>query len=214
MWARAGRLRGTARPTISGGGHAHCGTVIYQGDNWPEEYRNKLFTINFHGRRLNTERLDPTGCGFTGRREPDVMFFGDPWFRGIDLATGPDGGGLRARLERYRRVPQQHRREPHQRAHLQDHLRGRRENAAQRLGHQRAFAAGTCEAAPFGERLVRAAGEPAFAGKKRNTPGRVTKDEDLTAARAALARELDKGKNGALRLRALWTLRAHGRRGR
>jgi len=75
-----------------GGGHAHCGEVIYQADNWPAEYRDKLFTINFHGRRFNTEILEPTGSGYVGKRGPDAFFFGDPWFRGIDLATGPDGG--------------------------------------------------------------------------------------------------------------------------
>ena len=74
-----------------GGGHAHCGALIYQGDNWPEQYRGKLFTINFHGRRFNTEILEPNGCGYVGRHGSDVMFFGDPWFRGLDLATGPDG---------------------------------------------------------------------------------------------------------------------------
>jgi len=75
-----------------GGGHAHCGAIIYQADNWPKEYRDKLFTINFHGRRFNEEILERTGTGYVGKRGPDAFFFGDPWFRGIDLATGPDGG--------------------------------------------------------------------------------------------------------------------------
>ena len=66
--------------------------MIYQADNWPAEYRNKLFTINLHGRRFNTERLERSGSGYVGKHEPDGMFFGDPWFRGLDLATGPDGG--------------------------------------------------------------------------------------------------------------------------
>ena len=74
-----------------GGGHAHTGCMIYQGDNWPAEYRGKLFTINLHGHRLNCERLERNGAGYTAKHEPDVMFFGDPWFRGVDLTTGPDG---------------------------------------------------------------------------------------------------------------------------
>jgi putative membrane-bound dehydrogenase-like protein len=76
----------------AGGGHAHTGLMIYLGDNWPEDYRGDLFTINFHGRRLNREFLEPTGSGFTGRRRPDLAFSVDPWFRGIDLLYGPDGG--------------------------------------------------------------------------------------------------------------------------
>ncbi len=75
-----------------GGGHAHSGMMIYQGDNWPQEYRGKLFTINHHGRRINVERLEHNAAGAVGKHEPDMVFFGDPWFRGIDLDNGPDGG--------------------------------------------------------------------------------------------------------------------------
>ncbi len=75
-----------------GGGHAHCGLMIYQGDNWPAEYRGKLFTINLHGRRLNVERLEREGSGYVGRHDKDFLQIGDPWFRGLDLIQGPDGG--------------------------------------------------------------------------------------------------------------------------
>jgi putative membrane-bound dehydrogenase-like protein len=75
-----------------GGGHAHSGLMIYQGDNWPAEDRGKVFGINFHGRRLNRDRLERLGSGFTARHEPDRIFWNDPWFRGIDLTWGPDGG--------------------------------------------------------------------------------------------------------------------------
>jgi putative membrane-bound dehydrogenase-like protein len=75
-----------------GGGHAHSGMMIYQGDQWPAEDRGKLFTLNFHGRRVNVERLERSGSGFVGRHEPDRFFAGDPNFRGIDLGFGPDGG--------------------------------------------------------------------------------------------------------------------------
>jgi putative membrane-bound dehydrogenase-like protein len=75
-----------------GGGHAHCGLMIYQGDNWPAEYRGKLFTINLHGRRLNVERLERQGSGYVGKHDRDFLQIGDPWFRGLDLIQGPDGG--------------------------------------------------------------------------------------------------------------------------
>lgn len=87
------RKAGVTKTTDSaGGGHAHCGMMIYQADNWPEEYRNKLYTINYHGLRLNCDQLDRTGCGYVGRHLPDHWRTTDPWFRGIDLAAGPDGG--------------------------------------------------------------------------------------------------------------------------
>ncbi|MEZ6115422.1 MAG: c-type cytochrome [Pirellulaceae bacterium] len=74
-----------------GGGHAHVGMMIYQGSQWPEQYRHKLFTINMHGMRINTERLERFGAGYVGRHEPDFLVSKDPFFRGIDLTTSPDG---------------------------------------------------------------------------------------------------------------------------
>jgi putative membrane-bound dehydrogenase-like protein len=75
-----------------GGGHAHSGLMIYLGDNWLAQYRNELFTLNFHGRRINQDHLDRQGSGYAGRHRPDLVKFADPWFRGVDLAYGPDGG--------------------------------------------------------------------------------------------------------------------------
>ena len=75
-----------------GGGHAHSGLMIYLGDNWPEIYRNTLFTINLHGRRLNNDRLERFGSGYTGRHQADLFQTRDPWFRAVELGYGPDGG--------------------------------------------------------------------------------------------------------------------------
>jgi putative membrane-bound dehydrogenase-like protein len=75
-----------------GGGHAHVGAMIYLADHWPASYRDKLFTLNFHGRRVNVDRLERSGCGYAGRHEPDMIFAGDPWFRGMEIGYGPDGG--------------------------------------------------------------------------------------------------------------------------
>ncbi len=75
-----------------GGGHAHSGLMIYLEDNWPADYRGSLFTVNLHGRRLNRDRLVSSGSGYIGRHEPDFMAFNEPWFRAIELGSGPDGG--------------------------------------------------------------------------------------------------------------------------
>ena len=77
-----------------GGGHAHIGMMIYQANQWPEQYQNKLFTLNMHGRRANVERLERLGSGYVGKHEPDVFLSDDPWFRGIEISTGPDGSGF------------------------------------------------------------------------------------------------------------------------
>ncbi len=76
----------------AGGGHAHSGLMIYQGDNWPESYRDRMYTINFHGRRINSDTLERDGSSYIARHANDFMFANNEWFRGLDLISGPDGG--------------------------------------------------------------------------------------------------------------------------
>ncbi len=76
----------------AGGGHAHSGMMIYLGDNWPDVYRGRLFTVNLHGLRLNQDRLERQGATYTGLHEADFLSTSDPWFRAIELIYGPDGG--------------------------------------------------------------------------------------------------------------------------
>lgn len=75
-----------------GGGHSHIGAMIYLGDNWPAEFRRRLFTLNQHGRRANQEILERAGSGYVGKHGRDEFLFSDSWFRGLDLSYGPDGG--------------------------------------------------------------------------------------------------------------------------
>jgi len=76
----------------AGGGHAHCGAMVYLGDNWPDRYRNTFFTLNVHGHRINNELLERRGSGYLARHRPDLLKANDPWFRGVSLLCGPDGG--------------------------------------------------------------------------------------------------------------------------
>jgi putative membrane-bound dehydrogenase-like protein len=75
----------------AGGGHAHCGAMIYLGDNWPARYRNQIFFNNIHGNRVNMDRLVRQGSGYVGRHGDDLLLANDRWFRGINLRYGPDG---------------------------------------------------------------------------------------------------------------------------
>jgi len=83
--------RGTTEEMEAGGGHAHCGTMIYLGDNFPEEYRNTLFTNNVHGRRINNDVPKRHGSGYEASHAPDLMRATDPWFMGVTLSNGPAG---------------------------------------------------------------------------------------------------------------------------
>ena len=77
----------------AGGGHAHCGAMIYLGDNWPEQYRNQIFFNNVHGNRVNCDILEPVAgtSAWVGHHGRDLLLANDHYFRGINLRYGPDG---------------------------------------------------------------------------------------------------------------------------
>ena len=78
--------------SVAGGGHAHCGGMVYLGHNWPDEFRGTFFTANLYGNRLNNDRLVPTKSTYVGVHSDDFLFANDPWFRGLSVKYGPDGG--------------------------------------------------------------------------------------------------------------------------
>jgi putative membrane-bound dehydrogenase-like protein len=82
---------GTTEEDAAGGGHSHCGAMIYLGDNWPDRYRHSIFMHNIHGRRINQDVLRRSGSGFAASHAPDFMRSRDPWFMGVILRYGPDG---------------------------------------------------------------------------------------------------------------------------
>jgi putative membrane-bound dehydrogenase-like protein len=82
---------GSADTLGLGGGHAHCGTLVYLGDSFPKEFRNNVFMCNVHGRRINRDILKRKGSGYIASHGKDFMISGDPWFMGVTLRTGPDG---------------------------------------------------------------------------------------------------------------------------
>src|SRR5215471_9845439 len=82
---------GNSRSAAAGGGHAHAGMLIYQEDNWPEQYRGKLFMNNIHGACINMDVPERQGSGFVGHHAPNFIEFNDVWSQIINLEEGPDG---------------------------------------------------------------------------------------------------------------------------
>jgi putative membrane-bound dehydrogenase-like protein len=77
----------------AGGGHAHTGAMVYLGDNWPAKYRHRVFMCNIHGNRVNMDVLKRRGSGYVAKHGEDFLLLtDDPWFRGMNLLYGPDGG--------------------------------------------------------------------------------------------------------------------------
>ena len=83
---------GAGKHGEAGGGHAHVGAMVYQGDNWPDKYKGGVFTCNLHGNRVNHDTLRAEGSGYVASHASDLLRAHDPWFRGIALKSGPDGG--------------------------------------------------------------------------------------------------------------------------
>ena len=82
---------GNGRSDAAGGGHAHAGAMIYLGNAWPAEYRDKLFMNNIHGQRLNMDVPKPKGSGYVGSHGPDFLLTGDQASQILNLRYGPDG---------------------------------------------------------------------------------------------------------------------------
>ncbi len=99
---------GAGGTDASGGGHAHAGTLIYLGDNFPASYRGALLTHNVLGSRINQEKLTPKGSGYVGSHAPDFMKANDGWFRGLRLELGPDGSLFNSDWYDARACHQQH----------------------------------------------------------------------------------------------------------
>ncbi|MDA7921811.1 c-type cytochrome [Verrucomicrobiales bacterium] len=75
----------------AGGGHSHCGMMIYQANAWPDKYRGKVFFSNVLGQRLNMEHLSRKESAWTASHGEDFLRSTSPWFRAVDLCQGPYG---------------------------------------------------------------------------------------------------------------------------
>ncbi|HEY6167821.1 MAG TPA: PVC-type heme-binding CxxCH protein, partial [Verrucomicrobiae bacterium] len=70
---------------------AYCGVNIYQGSQFPAEWRGLAFMGNIHQSAINCDRLTPNGSSFKATAEKDFLTTTDGWFRPISEQVGPDG---------------------------------------------------------------------------------------------------------------------------
>jgi putative membrane-bound dehydrogenase-like protein len=181
-----------------GGGHAHCGALIYLGDSFPPAYRNSIFIGNIHGNRLNNDRLERKGSGYVGRHNPDLLLANDRWFRAINLRTGPDGSVYL--IDWYDRQPC-HLREPEK----FDRSNGRIYTIA--YGKPRA-AARDLPKLPSAELVkLQLHANDYFVRQSRRLLAERGPD---TATNAALVKILDENPDVTRKLRALWALHGTG----
>jgi putative membrane-bound dehydrogenase-like protein len=70
---------------------AYAGVQIYQGDQFPTEWRGEVLMGNIHQNAINHDHLTPNGSSFKAAARPDFLTTSDGWFRPVSEQVGPDG---------------------------------------------------------------------------------------------------------------------------
>ena len=73
------------------GGHVTCGGIVYQADQFPEEYRNQYIAGNLLSNAIYWHKMTPKGSSFEAEHGGDLLTTDDPNFRPVDCFQGPDG---------------------------------------------------------------------------------------------------------------------------
>jgi putative heme-binding domain-containing protein len=73
------------------GSTAIAGLCDYVAEQFPPEYRNRMFVGNVVTNRINAAQLTPRGSGFHADDSPDFVVTDDQWFRPVCIKLGPDG---------------------------------------------------------------------------------------------------------------------------
>ncbi len=88
---KRGPHAGNFRSASAGGGHAHCGAMIYLGNSWPQEYRNDIFMNNINGAKLNRDHPTRSGSGYVVTHKPDFLAMNDSWSQWLNMKYDPSG---------------------------------------------------------------------------------------------------------------------------
>src|SRR5688572_6307597 len=70
---------------------AYCGLAFYDGDAYPEAYRERFYLGNVHGGAVNVDSVRRDGSTYVSRAEPDLLAANDAWFLPVSQKVGPDG---------------------------------------------------------------------------------------------------------------------------
>ncbi len=70
---------------------AYAGLQIYQGDQYPDEYKGMVLMGNIHDSAVHQDQLTPSGSSFKDSFVRDFVRANDGWFRPVSTQVGPDG---------------------------------------------------------------------------------------------------------------------------
>jgi putative heme-binding domain-containing protein len=70
---------------------AYCGLHYFDSDEYPPEFRRRLYMGNIHGGCVNVDTLSREGATYSSDPAPDFLTANDAWFMPVSQQTGPDG---------------------------------------------------------------------------------------------------------------------------
>ncbi|ODU23596.1 MAG: dehydrogenase [Verrucomicrobia bacterium SCN 57-15] len=70
---------------------AYAGLQIYQGNQYPAEYKGAVLMGNIHDSAIHLDRMTPNGSSFKDSFVRDFVRANDGWFRPVSTQVGPDG---------------------------------------------------------------------------------------------------------------------------
>lgn len=73
------------------GSTAIAGVAFLEGDHWPWPLKGQLVSGNVMTSRLNRNHVLQDGMTTQAVEQADLLRTSDPWFRPVDIVTGPDG---------------------------------------------------------------------------------------------------------------------------
>jgi putative membrane-bound dehydrogenase-like protein len=73
------------------GGHVTDGGIVYQGDQFPKEFRGKYIANDLLGHAVQWHNLERWGSTFKASYGGELLTPNDTWFDPSDLTMGPDG---------------------------------------------------------------------------------------------------------------------------
>jgi glucose/arabinose dehydrogenase len=76
------------------GSTAIAGLVLYDAEQFPEDYRQQFYSGNVMTCRINRNAMVKHGATYKALEAPDFLTSDDPWFRPVDLQIAPDGSLL------------------------------------------------------------------------------------------------------------------------
>src|SRR6266404_4749208 len=70
---------------------AYSGVQVYQGNQFPEEYRGTILMGNIHDNAIHQDQLTSNGSSFKASFKQDFVRANDGWFMPVSTQVGPDG---------------------------------------------------------------------------------------------------------------------------